>query len=271
MAVEALVDSLESLGDAVTRGGYRVRRIRDPGRALDASQQRALIDVFVDAAGQMVGAEIARYWEQRQGYFDELSEWWLVTHDREVVGWCGLKLIREGAPEALIYVDTLGFLPAHQRGGLATLLAVEPWVRISFEQRRPLTMAFRTQSPAVMRVAASIAGRDTYPHPSAPQGGDGERAVRVAAFLASALSPGHAFDRSCLVCRGVFSYMEASLYGSDFPWSGVRELDRLFADQVDVERGDAMIGVMLGTWRLAGRSLAVRRQTRRRLDRSSSA
>lgn len=259
-----VLEELSRVGVVTTCGPYLVRRIKDPAQALDEGTKRQLHQAFVSAATKMVGPDIAEYWEERPNYLQDLTEWWVVTHDNAIVGWCGLKVL-ELAPEPLIYVDTLGFLPEHQRGGLATLLAVEPWIQLSGERHRSLTMTFRTQSPAVLRVAASIAGPDTYPHPTLPNGKQGARATSAAQLTARHLGAEHPFDDSCFVSRGAFSEMGASLYGAAFPWSGDPALDGFFRRFVDHDAGDAVIGVMLGTPALKRRSSVMRDQIMRRL------
>lgn len=209
-------------------------------------------------SSEMVGADLSEYWERRD-YFQELSEWWLVTSGREVVGWAGIKLL-SSVHEPLLYIDTVGFRHAHHRHGLATLLTVAPWSAISREHRRLMTMTFRTQSPVVLRAAANLGGRYAFPYPSSGTGRRSDRAFAAARVTAKHLGPpGIELEREFFVSRGVFSYM-GSLYGETLPLSGEPQLDSRFTALVDTNAGDALIGVMLGTPGFAVRALKARRK-----------
>ncbi len=224
-----------------------------------------LMPICMAVSSEMVGADLSEYWERRD-YFQELSEWWLVTTGCEVVGWVGLKILA-GRHEPLLYIDTVGFRHAHHRHGLATLLTIAPWSAISRERRRLMTMTFRTQSPVVLQAAANLGGRNTFPYPSSATDKGGDRAFAAAQVTAEHLGPkGIQLEREFFVSRGIFSYM-GSMYGNVLPLSGEPELDSRFSRLVDTGAGDAMIGVMLGTPGFATRALKIWLKVTRRLRR----
>ncbi len=243
---------------AITHGPYMLRRFVRPRSSLSRDDKAMLMPICKAVSSEMVGADLSEYWERRD-YFQELSEWWLVTAGREVVGWAGIKIL-PGVREPLLYIDTVGFRHAHHRHGLATLLTVAPWSAISREHRRLMTMTFRTQSPVVLRAAANLGGRYAFPYPSSGTAHRSDRAFAAAQVTAEHLGPpGIELEREFFVSRGVFSYM-GSLYGEKLPLSGEPQLDSRFTALVDTNAGDALIGVMLGTPGFAVRALKARRK-----------
>ena len=226
-----------------------IRRIEDPASALTSTHREALRPMMIEVCNRMVGSDITEYWE-RGSYFDEVSEWWVVSLEGEVIGWSGLKVMHD-APLPLIYIHSTGYVPEHQRHGLATLLAVEPWLRICARERRLMTMTYRTQSPIVVRACARTAGVDSYPWPSRGDDRKGRKARAAAAFTRDYLTPEADYDADLFVTREVFDYLETgSIYGTQ-PKSGERSLDAYFEDNVGP--GDAVIGVMIGTPALGAR------------------
>jgi GNAT superfamily N-acetyltransferase len=256
---------LRAAAPARRRGIYDVRRIVHPGDVFDADERRALMRLIVEAARRMFdGVDVAPYYEHRANYLGELTEWWVAEHDDELVGWAAIRRW-DGPYRPILYMDTLGILPEHRRGGLGALLSLEPWLQFSYERRAVATIGARTENPVVARMVHRFGAADAYPR----LGEDGKPAVSAkaraeAAVVAATTSPGKPFDDDALVIRGALDFV-GSLYGSTPPPCGDRAIDAYFRTNVTMTDGDSAVLVVRGTPRFFARGFLGYTVTRGRL------
>jgi GNAT superfamily N-acetyltransferase len=250
------LEMLAGLGRVRRCGAYRIRRIENPGRVLDAESAAALHHMCARASSLSFGVDHSRYWALRHEYFNEVSEWWVAEYEGDLAGWHAID-VWQGDCGTVLYHDTLVLLPAHRRGGLGALLVHEAWLRVAARTRSLPIGACRTQNPMVLRLFDRFMTR-AYPEPD----GCGnraahERAAAAARFVAEQKRATTIPARGTFVARGVFP---CSLY-ERVPTCGDSEANAFFR-RLDVGAGDAVyvIGLMYpaGALRAAVRYGALR-------------
>lgn len=234
------LEALRGVGSVRRCGAYRIRRIENPARRLDADRIAALHCMCTRAASLSFGISHSAYWASRPGYFDEISEWWVAECKRDLAGWHAIA-VWEGDCGTVLYHDTLVVLPAHRRTGLGALLVHEAWLRVASRTRSLPIGACRTQNPMVLRMFDRFMTR-AYPRPDGC--GDGrshERAAKAAGFVAQQRHARTAPARDTFVAPATFP---SRLYDRP-PACGDSSVNAFFA-QIDVAAGDAVyvVGLM---------------------------
>ena len=111
------LEALHGVGSVRRCGAYRIRRIENPARCLDADRIAALHRMCTRAASLSFGMDHSTYWASRPAYFNEISEWWVAEWKRDLAGWHAIA-VWEGDCGTVLDHDTLVLLPAHRRTGL---------------------------------------------------------------------------------------------------------------------------------------------------------
>ncbi|MFZ5891922.1 MAG: hypothetical protein ACOY0T_12780 [Myxococcota bacterium] len=195
-------------------------------------------------------SDTSGYWHGRSRYFDELTELWTAFDDGVLIAFGGLRLLSHER-EPIVYVDTLNVRPRSLgskigRYSLGTALMHEILFHYSVRFSGPPPFVFRTQNPHVYRLAHAMVPRGIHPAIGCGSSRQPERGTRLAAVVASQLSPNKVFDSDTLVIRGALG---RSLYGSDS--SAMRPtgllLARYWKQNVHTTKGDALVVVVMPT------------------------
>jgi GNAT superfamily N-acetyltransferase len=234
------LETLVGVGRVRRCGAYRIRRIGNPGRVLDADRAAALHHMCARASSLSFGVDHSKYWASRPEYFNENSEWWVVECEGDLAGWHAIAVWR-GDCGTVLYHDMLVLLPAHRRTGLGALLVHEAWLRVAARTRSLPIGACRTQNPMVLRLFDRFMTR-AYPRPDGcGEGPVHERAMAAARLVAEKKHASTVPACGTFVARGVFP---CSLYERP-PACGDSLVNAFFA-QLDVAAGDAVyvVGLM---------------------------
>jgi GNAT superfamily N-acetyltransferase len=234
------LEVLHGVGSVRRCGAYRIRRIENPARCLDADRIAALHRMCTRAASLSFGISHSTYWASRPGYFKEIAEWWVAEWKGDLAGWHAIA-VWQGDCGTVLHHDTLVLLPAHRRTGLGALLVHEAWLRVAARTRSLPIGTCRTQNPMVLRMFDRFMTR-AYPRPD----GCGEdrlheRAAQAAGLVAQKRRATTGPARGTFVAPGTFP---CRLYDRP-PACGDSRVNAFFA-QIDVAAGDAVyvVGVM---------------------------
>jgi hypothetical protein len=148
------------------RGGYEVFRIDAP--ATTAAERQTLLRPLIAASSAAFGVDTSAAWQDRleAGWFDRITRLVLITNQRgDVVGWTSYRRV-DLAGRRVLYMDTTGIVPEHQRHQLTPriqsrlvlrTLAARPW--------HSLYVVYRTRNPVVWRGLRRTIGRSAVAPP----------------------------------------------------------------------------------------------------------
>lgn len=163
----------------------------------------------------------------------------LVLHGRdEVAGWTSYRS-GELAAERILYMDTTGIAPKHQRHGLIPRIQSRVLLRrLAARPLRPLHVIYRTRNPIVWRGLRRRVGPENVAPPL-----DGRApawARRLTMAVDEFLSEPGRLDPETLVVKEAYAARGGAIYGeAEVPQSGDPETDRYFDQRLD--RDDAML------------------------------
>ncbi len=219
-------------GRSRVRGGYEVFSIDAP--ATTAAQRQTLLRPLIAASSAAFGVDTSAAWQDRleAGWFDRITRLVLITDRRgDVVGWTSYRRV-DLAGRRVLYMDTTGIVPEHQRHRLIPriqsrlvlrTLAARPW--------HSLYVVYRTRNPVVWRGLRRTIGRSAV---APPLHGDPPAWARaVATAVHSHLAEPGELDARTLAVRGAYARRGAALYGeSETPRSGDPDTDRYFDERL---------------------------------------
>jgi hypothetical protein len=219
--------------------GYRLLTVSPPRVPLE--QRQALLPFLIVASSAAFGVDTHAVWHERleESWFDRVDRLLLVLDGREeVVGWTSYRSA-ELAGERVLYMDTTGMTPEHQRHGLIPRIQSRIVLRqLAARPLRPLHVVYRTRNPIVWRGLRRRVG----PESVAPllDGRAPAWARRLAMAVDGFLSEPGRLDPQTLVVHGAYAARGGAIYGeAEVPQSGDAEADRYFAQRLDP--GDAML------------------------------
>jgi len=228
------------------RHGYRHLAIRP--RAIQPSERRQLLPPLIAASTAAFGVDTTDVWWQRleHSWFEHVDRLSLILEpDGKVVGWTSYRAASLLGLRVL-YMDTTGVVPAHQRHGLIPALqsrialralAARPW--------RPLHLVYRTRNPVVWRgLRRRLGAQDVAPplNAEAPVWAQ-ELAVAVHEYLSE---PGQ-LDAPKLVVRDAYAERGSTVYGEqEAPRSGDAETDLFFDKRLG--QNDALLIIARATF-----------------------
>jgi hypothetical protein len=235
------------------RGGYRLVSVRP--HAVPVDRRDELVPALISASTAAFGVDTAAVWRERirGSWFDRVDRLLLIL-DRggEVVGWTSYRYLRLTAMRVL-YMDTTGVVPEHQRHGLIPAIQSRVVLRaLLVRPLRPLHVVYRTRNALVWRGLRRRLGDANVAPPlrGEPQGW----APRVAAALHDRLAEPGELDLDTLVVRGAYAERGGAVYGeAATPRSGDPEPDAYFESRLGPDDAFLVIArtTLIGMLRLA--------------------
>jgi hypothetical protein len=236
------------------RHGYRVVAVRP--RAIPPAERRKFLPPLIVASTAAFGADTADVWRQRleQSWFERVDRLFLILEPGgKVVGWTSYRAASLLGLRVL-YMDTTGVVPAHQRHGLIPavqsrivlwLLAGRPW--------RPLYLVYRTRNPVVWRGLRRRLGAQ---HVAPPLHAEAPAPIQtLAVAVHEHLSEPGRLDARTLVVHDAYAERGGAVYGElETPRSGDPETDRFFEQRLGPSDAFLIIArtTLLGTLRSRG-------------------
>lgn len=219
--------------------GYRLLTVSP--RRIQPERRRELLPFLIAVSTQAFGVDTHAVWRQRleESWFDRVDRLLLVLAGRDrVVGWTSYRSA-EVAGERVLYMDTTGITPEHQRHGLIPRIQSRVVLRrLAARPLRPLHVVYRTRNPIVWRGLRRRVGAESVAPPSDGRAPAWARELAVAVDESLA-EPGR-LDPQTMVVRGAYAARGGAIYGeAEVPQSGDPEADRYFAQSLN--RDDALL------------------------------
>jgi hypothetical protein len=202
---------------------------------------------LITASTSAFGTDTTEVWRERLAgsWFDRVERLLLVL-DRggEVIGWTSYRRL-ELVGARILYMDTTGIVPAHQRHGLIPMIQSRV-VLLALLARplSPLHVVYRTRNPVVWRGLRRRLGEDRV----APRlRGDVQVwAPQLAIALQGELGETGEVDPRTLVVHGAYAGRGGAVYGeAETPSSGNPEADAYFEERLDSD--DALLIIARAT------------------------
>jgi hypothetical protein len=227
------------------RGGYRLVHVRP--HAIPAERREALLPPLVAASTAAFGADTGKVWEERlEGSWFERVDRLLLVLDRagELIGWTSYRRLRLASAHVL-YMDTTGVVPEHQRHGLIPAVQSRLVLRTLLARPlRPLHVVYRTRNPVVWRGLRRRLGEASVAPPTSGELQGWAQALAVA-VPGDVVEPGH-LEQETLVVRGAYAERGRAVYGeAETPLSGDPETDAYFEERLGPD--DALLVIARAT------------------------
>lgn len=217
-----------------------------PG-ALSESQRQQLLPALIAVSSAAFGVDTEAVWRQRieESWFERVERLFLV-HDPagQVVGWTSYRRAALDG-ERILYMDSTGVAPAHQRRGLIPRIQSRTILsQLAARPLRPLHVVYRTRNPVVWRGLRRRLGDDKVAPPIS--GGVQMWARRLAPLVDRYLAEPGELDPELLVIRGAYSERPAAVYGEEAtPRTGDPGIDQFFDRALGPE--DALLVIARAT------------------------
>jgi len=202
---------------------------------------------LITASTAAFGTDTTEVWRERLegSWFDRVDRLLLVL-DRgsEIIGWTSYRRL-ELVGARILYMDTTGVVPGHQRHGLIPVIQSRAVLRTLLAgPLSPLHVVYRTRNPVVWRGLRRRLGEDRV----APRlRGDLQVwATQLSVALQGELAEAGEVDPRTLVVRGAYAARGGAVYGeAETPRSGDPESDAYFEKRLDPD--DALLIIARAT------------------------
>lgn len=252
--------------------GTQIHVVLNPETALSNSCRNELRQLFISATCVMFNCDTSFYWQSRKNYFAEVNYLAIITQGSVFMGWVGASEWWESKRQ-IVYLDTVNIMKYAQRSPVGGMAVTYLLFIITLFKSAVYYVSFRTQSPLVYRLAEHLVPTKTvYPSLDANANILPKSIAAVAEFVVRKISSEKVFDRDKLIIRGAYSN---GLYGERIPHSHSDRINRYFVKNLDLERGDAILGIIemsyftLSTLKLFGLKDTLIRKLRRTENRTN--
>lgn len=228
-------------GCSLDLGDFQIHIVLKPDSTLSSLCRDELRQLFISATCVMFNCDTSGYWQGRKNYFSEVNYLAIITKGTVFLGWIGATEWWDEKRQ-IVYLDTVNIMKYAQKSPIVGMAVTYLLFIVTLFKSAVYYISFRTQSPLVYRLAEHLATtKGVYPSMNANGNPIPKSIAAAAQFVAHKISSEKRFDREKFIIRGAYSN---NLYGEKVPRSHSDRVNRFFIENLDLERGDAILGVI---------------------------